>query len=167
MESQAYRDNLPADIAARGQDHNVQVFLSFDGTQQGGYLPIGVQHTLWQFRDYDYWYSGIVMNFIEMMYSPGIRQLLIYNLFSTQMDAEDEGEIRRLKDPLKDEFYQDLMDLGDYPSNLTLAAVVNGSPTGIDQYRYSGGSTTLLNPGDKTLVTTYTNGFLGLGGKFV
>ena len=135
-----------------GPPPNVHAWFSFDAPQQGGNIPIGLQHHV---RDIPGYVSTLAERFnkhIKRPYNlamfpfanaredytcyiktpdayardldrPGTRQLLTV------------GTVYGIDDPLRRELYDEIEALGDYPKQSRNLGVANGSGTGTRQRR--------------------------------
>ena len=148
-------------MEAEGRDHNVHAFVSFDGAQQGGNVPLGLQYHIGHVPGVVSWAPGRGPgDYSEDLRRPGTRQLLMVN--------RDHG----MTDPLRNALYDEIWALGDYPDDVRRVAIVNGSGTGDRQFRSAlyeaqgGGSTSSayrIDPGEQYANQTFRATVFGVG----
>ena len=148
-------------MEAEGRDHNVHAFVSFDGAQQGGNVPLGLQYHIGHVPGFLSWGPGPGPgDYSEDLRRPGTRQLLMVN--------RDHG----MADPLRDALYEEIWALGDYPDDVRRVAIVNGSGTGDTQFRSAlheaqgGGSSSSayrVDPGEQYANQTFRVTVHGVG----
>lgn len=103
-------------------EHSVRNFISFDGSQRGADIPLGLQYWVWFFADD----SPDAAALLAALDSPAARQLLLYHY------SDPPSEIPT-SDPLRTELDADLAAIGDYPQETRKVAIANGSSTQLDQ----------------------------------
>ncbi|MCB0281778.1 MAG: T9SS type A sorting domain-containing protein [Calditrichae bacterium] len=121
----------------QGKNHQSRLFISFDSPQNGANIPLGVQHWVKFFADYD----ATAKMFLRALNSPGAQQMLAYHHLSFPE-----------KNQLQIELEQDLQALNNYPSRkrMTKLAVSNGSGAGANGLQL-GYSEVPMQPGDKII----------------
>lgn len=142
-------------MEANGIPHGTPLLVSFDGAQQGGHIPLGIQ----QLAD-DILYHSIFGTVIQqavgdfreqadgLLRSPAVRQLLVFNAFSGDYKSSPNSTFTR--DPLKAQIYSELWSMGDYPAQPRRVAIVNGSPNGLRQLE-GDSATDRVAPGERQL----------------
>jgi len=100
----------------------VDTYLSFDGPHQGANIPLGLQYWLDFFSDD----SEDAAHLLSRLDRPAARQLLVYH-HTTPPTAT------AVPDSLRGVFLDDLTVLGDYPTQLRMVAIANGSGMRQDQ----------------------------------
>lgn len=144
--------------------HHVPLFVSYDGAQQGGHIPIGVQQLVDDILHHSVF--GLVLDLSMgdftsvaegVLRAPAVRQLLVFNAFEASFTANSTA-FTFTHDVLKARLYSDLMAVGDYPAQSRNVAVVNGSPAALDQLEADAPGDRLL-PGE-TLLTSEIEAWL-------
>ena len=138
-------------MEAQGEPHNVRTFVSYDSPQQGGNIPLGLQHQIEDLEVIDI--TGKASKIVRDFRSPGTRQLLTSNT------------THGIADPLRDQFFADLLALGDYPSRTWNVAVANGSGTGLRQL-VELNQPDRLGQGDPLAEVGFQGGIVGFGGSY-
>jgi hypothetical protein len=105
-----------------GVGHACDLFVSFDGPQAGAVIPLGLQCWL----DFFASESSEAAYLLSRLDTVAARQMLLYH--HTVLES---GSVA--PSPLYDQFRADLAQIGDWPAQPRLVAVVNGSGTGQDQ----------------------------------
>lgn len=109
-------------LEANADSHGCHLFISFDAPQLGADIPLGLQ--CWV--DFFAGESGEAAYLLDRLNSPAARQMLLYH--HTALSGTTAAP-----NPLFAQLQTDLADLGAWPAQPRLVAVVNGSGAGQDQ----------------------------------
>lgn len=107
-----------------GNPHSTRLYLSYDAPQQGGNIPLGLQHWVSFFGDEDKGDSELARSFGRVLDGPAARQMLVYHYLGYDGDGPPGP------DPLRRELVAELARYGDYPRMMPRIAVTNGSGYG-------------------------------------
>lgn len=99
-----------------GIEHHVRTFVSFDSPQKGANIPLGIQYWLYFFADD----ADEAAQLLAILNQPAARQMLAYHY-------TDPPTAAGAPDALRNQLENELLSLGDYPSQPRLVAVANGS----------------------------------------
>ncbi len=102
------------DMELNNRNHNVDLFVSFDGPHKGANVPIGVQKALEYFEIYD------VLTFFD---TPSAKQMLI-NHYLAHSEGLPQGA------PYFRDRFQNTLDQMGLPQQCTNVAILNGSIIG-------------------------------------
>jgi hypothetical protein len=103
-------------LESHGVPHRVRTWISYDGPQAGGNIPLGLQYWI----DFFSGQSADAAAFLGMLQSPAARELLVYH-FTSPATATPHA------DPLRDSLQVHLAALGGWPTLERRVAVANGS----------------------------------------
>ncbi len=124
-------------------DHQARIMLTFDTPHQGANIPLGVQFMAAFFSNH----VASIDELLTKLNSPGAQQMLVYH----HLNDPDPGQ-----NALRNQFYQDIAALGNYPSDSDLkkVAISNGSGAGTsgNQVGYLGEA---MNPGSQIVDYNY------------
>ncbi|MFH1194953.1 MAG: hypothetical protein V1720_04535 [bacterium] len=103
-------------METNGLDHNIEKFISFDSPQNGANIPLGLQYFAAFFASQ----SADGQEILDMLNGSAARQMLVYHY------SEPAGTTG-VPDPLFTELQNELDTLGDYPQDVELVSIINGS----------------------------------------
>jgi len=101
-----------------GYIHNVRTWISFDSPQKGANIPLGIQYWMDFFADM----SEEAEHLRSRLSTPAAKQMLLY--FFT-----DPPSLIPDCDPLRYDFLDDLIAIGNFPQQPRTVAIINGSGT--------------------------------------
>jgi len=97
-------------------EHRVRTFISFDAPNHGANIPLGIQYWLEFFSGL----SDAAAEMLARLNRPAARQMLVYHY---TMPPGSTGD----PDSLRVEMLADFASIGEYPQNLRMVAIANGS----------------------------------------
>lgn len=129
------------------QNHCVRLFCSFDSPWKGAHIPLSLQSFVKYFGTE--LQSANALEKLNDLRKPATKQMLLYHIdhcdehFATKTlfgkkkwnvsynfpNTETNGA-----DPLFDQFYQEVFDMGDFPEKCRNVAMINGNNQGIKEF---------------------------------
>lgn len=128
-------------------DHCVRLFCSFDSPWKGAHIPLSLQSFLKYFGDEAQ--NAAAMDKLSDLRRPAAKQLLLYHIDQCDAQFASKSKFGKKKwnvsynfpntqtngaDPLFDQFYQEVFDMGDFPKKCRNVAMINGNNQGIKEF---------------------------------